>query len=92
MFQTRFEYEFEYRIYYTFKFKFKFKVGVTPLPKNRGYQKKKIPSPRHFFHETHVTELPDVIKSTHPRYGTIVSTQDLLHQNTKNNVDDEDLY
>ena len=35
---------------------------------------------------------PEVIKSTHPRYGTIVSGQDLLEQNTKNNVDDEDLY
>jgi len=35
---------------------------------------------------------PEVIKSTHPRYGTIVSAQDLLDQNTKNNEDDEDLY
>ena len=35
---------------------------------------------------------PEVIKSTHPRYGTIVSAQDLLEENTKNNVDDEDLY
>ena len=35
---------------------------------------------------------PEVIKSTHPRYGTIVSTQDLLEENTKNNVDDVDLY
>ena len=35
---------------------------------------------------------PEVIKSTHPRHGTIVSAQDLLEQNTKNNVDDEDLY
>ena len=35
---------------------------------------------------------PEVIKSTHPRYGTIVSAKDLLDQNTKNNEDDEDLY
>ena len=35
---------------------------------------------------------PDVIKSTHPRYGTIVSVKDLLDHNTKNNEDDEDLY
>jgi hypothetical protein len=35
---------------------------------------------------------PDVIKSTHPRYGSIVSVKDLLDQNTKNNEDDEDLY
>ena len=35
---------------------------------------------------------PEVIKSTHPRYGTIVSVQDLLEKNTKNNVDDEDLF
>ena len=35
---------------------------------------------------------PDVIKNTHPRYDTIVSTEDLLDQNTKNNEDDEDLY
>ena len=40
-FKVDFEDEFEYRIYYTFKFKFKFKVVVTPLPKNRGYPKKK---------------------------------------------------
>jgi hypothetical protein len=35
---------------------------------------------------------PEVIKSTHPRYGTIVSEQDLLDQKTTNNVDAEDLY
>jgi hypothetical protein len=35
---------------------------------------------------------PEVIKSTHPTYGTIVSAKDLLEQNTTNNVDDEDLY
>ena len=34
---------------------------------------------------------PEVIKSTHPRYDTIVSVQDLLDQNTTNNVDDVDL-
>jgi hypothetical protein len=35
---------------------------------------------------------PEVIKSTHPLFGTIVSTEDILDQNTTNNVDDEDLY
>ena len=35
---------------------------------------------------------PEVIKSTHPRYGTIVSVQNLLAQDTTNNVDDEDVY
>ena len=35
---------------------------------------------------------PEVIKITHPRYGTIVSAKDLLDHNTKNNEDDEDLY
>jgi hypothetical protein len=34
---------------------------------------------------------PEVIKSTHPLFDTIVSTQDLLDQNTSNNADDEDL-
>jgi hypothetical protein len=34
---------------------------------------------------------PQVIKSTHPKYGTIVSEQDLLDQNTTDNVDYEDL-
>jgi hypothetical protein len=34
----------------------------------------------------------EVIKSTHPLFGTIVSAQDILDQNTTNNVDDEDLY
>ena len=29
---------------------------------------------------------PEVIKSTHPTYDTIVSAQDLLDQNTTNNV------
>ncbi len=35
---------------------------------------------------------PVVIKSTHPLFGTIVSVQDVLDQNTTINVDDEDLY
>ena len=35
---------------------------------------------------------PEVINSTHPTYGSIVSVQDLLDQNTTNHVDDEDLY
>jgi len=35
---------------------------------------------------------PEVIKSTHPLFGTIVSAQDLLDQNTRNNVEDEDLF
>ena len=35
---------------------------------------------------------PEVIKSTHPFFDTIVSAQDILDQNTTNNVDDEDLY
>ena len=35
---------------------------------------------------------PEVIKSSHPTFGTIVSAQDVLDQNTTNNVDDEDLY
>ena len=34
---------------------------------------------------------PEVINSTHPLFGTIVSVQDILDQNTTNNVDDEDL-
>ena len=34
---------------------------------------------------------PQVIKSTHPKYGTIVSEQDQLDQNTTDNVDYEDL-
>jgi hypothetical protein len=36
----------------------------------------------------------EVIKSTHPTYGTIVWAQDLPDQsrNTTNNEDDEDLY
>ena len=35
---------------------------------------------------------PEVIKSNHPTFVTIVSVQDLLHQNNTNNVDDEDVY
>ncbi len=35
---------------------------------------------------------PEVIKSTYPLFGTIVSVPDILDQNTTNNVDDEDLY
>jgi hypothetical protein len=34
---------------------------------------------------------PEVIKSTHPSFGTIVSAQDHLDQNTTNNFDDEDM-
>jgi hypothetical protein len=34
---------------------------------------------------------PAVIKSANPKYVTIVSAQDLLDQNTTDNVDDEDL-
>jgi hypothetical protein len=35
---------------------------------------------------------PEVIKSAHPTYDTIVSVEDLLDQNTTNNEDDGDLY
>ena len=35
---------------------------------------------------------PEVIKSTHPRYGTINSEQDLLDEISTKNVDDEDVY
>jgi hypothetical protein len=35
---------------------------------------------------------PEVIKSTHTLFGTIVSAEDLLDQNTRNNVEDEDLF
>jgi hypothetical protein len=36
---------------------------------------------------------PEVfIKSTHPRYGTIKSEQDLLDEISTKNVDDEDVY
>ena len=35
---------------------------------------------------------PEVIKSSHPTFGTIVSAQDVLDQNTTNTVDDVDLY
>jgi hypothetical protein len=34
---------------------------------------------------------PEVIKSTHPRYGTIISAQDLLDENRTKNVDEEDV-
>ncbi len=35
---------------------------------------------------------PEAIKDTHPTYVTIVSAQDVLEKNTRNDVDDEDQY
>ena len=35
---------------------------------------------------------PGDIKDTHPTYVTIVSAQDVLEKNTRNDVDDEDQY
>ena len=34
---------------------------------------------------------PEIIKSTYPTYGTIISTQDILDTESNKNVDDEDM-
>ena len=47
---------------------------------------------RDFMNHMWLRYYPEVIKSTHPTYDTIVSVEDLLDQKTTNNEDDGDLY